>query len=436
MAADFPKAYGRTIPWEPCGYTPAQIRSAYGIGKTALTGKGVKIAIVSLLASSTLRADVNTYATNHGEKPFASGQLTLRLPADASIYLGDDEGTMDLEAVHAIAPDAAVVFDVGTGSVTGDGVLDALTDIVDHRLADVVTSSYYQGTLPGGEEPEEQVSPAVIQATEQSLQQAAVEGISVNFTSGDSGGLPDGTRQLNYPGSSPWVTSVGGTSLAIGVKGEYAWETGWETDASPLSADGTSWTKPLPGEFSGGAGGGASTVFPQPFFQRHVVPTALSTLAGGKPMRTIPDIAALADFHTGFLIGVSYPAADGEAAEYRESSSGGTSLACPLIAGMEALANQAAGGEPLGFANPALYALQGTKAYHDVTDHPRGAHSMEAVAAKVAIPRSQQVITKLFTLGQAADAGLVSGAGYDTVTGVGSPTGNFFDALGDTADRE
>ncbi|MFG2222989.1 S8 family serine peptidase [Streptomyces sp. NPDC048644] len=433
-AANLPQAYGRTVSWEPCGYTPAQIRSAYGIKGTGLTGKGTKVAILAALVSPTLLADANTYAAHHGEQPFAPGQLTLRLPPGAPQIVGDDEGAMDLEAVHAVAPDAAVTFDVGTGDVTGNAVLDALTDVVDHRLADVLTSSYVEGVLPGGQG-EDPVDPAIVKATEQSLQQAAVEGISTNFSSGDGGGFndgnasPHGAPQLEYPSSSPWTTAVGGTSLAIGAKNEYEWETGWESDASTLADDGKSWAQPLPGTFSAGAGGGVSTVFPQPAYQRNVVPAALSSPDGKKPMRTMPDIAAVGDFHTGIRVGVSHPSTTGQKPQYREQSDGGTSLSSPLIAGMEALAVQAAGGKSLGFANPALYALQGTGAYRDVTDHPSGAHEKESLAAEMVNPRTQEKYTQLFTLGQSADSGLVSGTGYDTVTGLGSPTGNFFKAL-------
>ncbi|MFE7116392.1 protease pro-enzyme activation domain-containing protein [Streptomyces sp. NPDC057654] len=430
-ATDLPKAYGRTVSWEPCGYTPAQIRSAYGIKGTGLTGKGAKVAILAPLVSPTLLKDANTFAAHHGEQPFAPGQLTLRLPSGAPQIVGDDEGAMDLEAVHAVAPDAAVTFAVGTGHVTGNSVLDALTDVVDHRLADVLTSSYLEGDLPGDQEDEAPVDPALVKATEQSLQQAAVEGISTNFASGDGGSLDNTkTPQMDYPGSSPWTTAVGGTSLAIGAKGEYKWEMGWESDASTLADDGKSWAEPLPGAFSGGAGGGVSTVFPQPDYQRDAVPAALSSPDGKKPMRTMPDIAAVADFHTGIRFGVSYPSATaGQKPQYKEEGNGGTSLSSPLIAGMEALSVQAAGGKSLGFVNPTLYALRGTGTYHDITDHPSGAHEKETLAAEMVTSRTQEKYTQVFTLGQSADSGLVSRVGYDTITGLGSPTGKFYKAL-------
>ena len=53
--------------------------------------------------------------------------------------------------------------------------------------------------------------------------------------------------QTDYPPSSPWVTSVGGTSLAIGKARNYQFETSWGTLLDPLSADGTSWQYTPPG---------------------------------------------------------------------------------------------------------------------------------------------------------------------------------------------
>jgi len=56
---------------------------------------------------------------------------------------------------------------------------------------------------------------------------------------------------------------------------------------------------------------------------------------------------------------------------YTEGTAGGTSVATPLIAGIQADAEQALG-RPVGFADPAIYARYGTRAYHDVTDDPLG----------------------------------------------------------------
>jgi subtilase family serine protease len=100
-------------------------------------------------------------------------------------------------------------------------------------------------------------------------------------------------RAVSYPGSDPWVTSVGGTSLAIGRRGGYE-ETGWGDRATGLTSDGKAWANP-PGSFGPGSGGGASSLFTQPSYQRGVVPTALGHANGAAPVRAVPDIAAAAD---------------------------------------------------------------------------------------------------------------------------------------------
>ena len=68
---------------------------------------------------------------------------------------------------------------------------------------------------------------------------------------------------------------------------------------------------------------------------------------------------------------------DGTKYAFSLSRIGGTSVACPTFAGIEADAQQAAG-HVLGFANPGIYRRYGTDAFHDVTDHPFGeAHLAE-----------------------------------------------------------
>src|SRR5581483_3082300 len=87
-----------------------------------------------------------------------------------------------------------------------------------------------------------------------------------------------------------------------------------------------------------------------------VVPTALATrnsaLFGSTPTRVIPDISMDADAQTGMLIGLHETFPNG--VRYGQFKEGGTSLASPLLAGVVADADQAAG-SPLGFLNPVLY---------------------------------------------------------------------------------
>jgi Pro-kumamolisin, activation domain len=73
--ADFttklPKFQGATLPYAPCGYTGPQFRAAYE-NNSALDGSGVTVASTLWYNSSTIRSDINTYATNHGDRTVAA----------------------------------------------------------------------------------------------------------------------------------------------------------------------------------------------------------------------------------------------------------------------------------------------------------------------------------------------------------------------------
>ena len=128
-------------------------------------------------------------------------------------------------------------------------MLDAETQIVDRHLASIVCNTWPLGT-------ESQMAPGIVAAYQQVFEQGAVEGIGFYSSSGDQGDwspfTPDNQTAVQFPASDPWVTSVGGTSLAIGPHDNYEWETGWGSDVSLLSSDGTSWacqwTTPSPRE--------------------------------------------------------------------------------------------------------------------------------------------------------------------------------------------
>jgi subtilase family serine protease len=290
-------------------------------------------------------------------------------------------------------------------------VLDSVVQIVDRHLADVVSGSVTVGSTPGG-------APEAIAAYERVFQEAAVEGISLNFSSGDSGGgLTDGVLTVDYPPSSPWVTAVGGTTLAIGKGNTYLWEIGWANDESELSEDGTHWNPDPPGYQAKASGGGTSTVFGQPFYQKGVVPTGFS---GTPPMRTVPDVSASADYAMNLLIGETKSDRNGNLT-YTVAQGGGTSLSSPLFAGIEALLVQEHG--PIGFANPALYARHGEGNYHRILDNPAG--TKDTIAYATVFHDS----TSLVTPGQFADSNLKFAPGYNTTTGLGSPTRKLIDSF-------
>ncbi|MFI7300873.1 protease pro-enzyme activation domain-containing protein [Streptomyces sp. NPDC050121] len=423
-ASTLPSAYGKKIPYAVQGYTGKQLRSAYGAGK--YTGKGVRIAITDAYASPTIAFDAATYAKAHGDAAWKTGQLTQVLPSKYTHTGADEcsaagwygEETLDVEAVHAVAPDANVTY-VGGASCLDDDLLDSLSKVVDNHLADIVSNSW--GDIEANQTPD------LAAAYDQVFQFGAVEGIGFYFSSGDNGDevANTGTKQVDTPANSAWVTAVGGTSLAVGKGDKYLWETGWGTEKASLSADGKTWTN-FPGAFTSGAGGGTSKTVAEPYYQKGVVPNALATANNAAGNRVVPDISAIADPNTGFRVGQTQTFPDGSQ-QYSEYRIGGTSLAAPVIAAVQALAQEAHGGKAIGFANPSIYSKFGSRVYHDVTDNPTGSGlAVARVDFANSIDATGGLLTSVRSLGK--DSSLSAVKGYDDVTGVGTPASGYVES--------
>ena len=420
--APIPPAFGQTsAPTNLCGYTPDQIRAAYGISGSPYTGKGATVAVVLDGSVPTELADANQFFADHGDAGFAPGQFTEDIdPGTVQTCTGDDppgdplEESIDVQAVHIAAPDAHVRY-VGTNCSYDTGTelgnwLDGLTKIVDGHLADVVSGSWGY--------PEPYLSRADAAAWDPVLQQGALEGIGFDFSSGDGGDelTTNDPRHAQFPATDPWATAVGGTSLAIGANGQVVADYPWGDNLTQLDAAGTAFDPAPPGAFYGGSGGGISNFYPQPAFQHGVVPGAVATDNGKvRPARTMPDIAA--DAGLTWLIGYTGAITDGQFDEASEG--GGTSGASPLTAGLEADAKQATG-HALGFADPALYQLCGTNALRDIVPVDP-AHPPMFYGSAFGITNND---TTLFTLGEDSTT-LNATRGYDDVTGLGAPTPAF-----------
>jgi subtilase family serine protease len=142
--------------------------------------------------------------------------------------------------------------------------------------------------------------------------------------------------------------------------------------------------------------------------------------AQGRTGRAVPDIAADADPNAGYLIGETQTFPDGTV-KYSEYRIGGTSLSSPLIAGIMALANQAAG-HTLGFVNPLLYSLAGSAAYRDVVN-PASTVAVVRTNYVNGVDPSGGLAYVLRTANQTLS--LHTTPGYDDVTGLGTPTSSF-----------
>ncbi|MGW1563841.1 S53 family peptidase [Streptomyces sp. NPDC002144] len=421
-----PPFNGKHNPYVLCGYVPSQLRGAYGVTRTGLTGKGATVAVVGVYGSPTMITDANRHAENHGDKPFREGQYTETVTpeqwTDLSRCGGVEswaaEESLDVEAVQAMAPDANVHY-YGANTCRDTGFFQVFETINETHGADIVSNSWggliYRTT---GD-----VDQPAIAEYNRLFAQGAIEGISYQFSSGNCGAEDPATLcglvsessipQAGFPSSSPWVTAVGGTSLAIGAHNQALWSTAWGNDAWGLQDD--AWVS---GGWLFGGGGGTSAAFGRPYYQKGVVPDDLATtLPNGtkvaRPMRVAPDVSMPADPFTAFMAGKTLTLSDGST-EYVETDIGGTSLACPLFAGLQADAIQAQGGTGIGWANPALYARAGGPAFTDLTAKGAGARAAGVLAA------TQNTPTITVTFGD--DRLLKAGRGYDNATGLGTPS--------------
>ena len=427
-----------------CGNTPDTLRQAYGVKDAiagGLTGKGQTVVVIDAWSSPTIQTDVATWSTNHDgsaplsytdasppglsnapEGPSSPLDAVTGLPLSALVDPAgwSVEETLDVEAIHGMAPGAAVTY-VGGVTPEGPALEVALLYAVENGLGNEISNSYgFAGEGAAGE-----YGPIY----DQIFTMAETTGIGVYFSSGDSGDelAATGTAQPDYPASDPLVTAVGGTSVELDNAGQVAFETGWGTGKSLLSADRRSWSPAPPGNYVYGGGGGVSTNFAQPSYQAGVVPASLSQLAGGPPMRVEPDVSADGDPNTGYIIGLDETFPDGST-KYGEFREGGTSLACPLTAGLMALVSQQLGAE-VGFANPTLYTLARAHVpfVRDVLA-PASLHSEVRTDFKNGVDATGGTTTSLRSFAQVGTLQLLPG--YDDVTGIGTPNGQSFVTLG------
>ncbi len=403
--------------WAQCGFTPPQLRGAYGVTGGAQNGAGVTVAITDAYHSGTMVQDANQYFDNHFSSAPDLVMGSNYFETNAATALGRNicgdwsaEEALDVEAVHSIAPNARIHY-YGARSCFDVDLRDAIQNALDDGV-DVISNSW------GGFEAKETTQRFA--AYNQLFTQAAAQGTTVLFSSGDSGDneASFGQKDPGYPDSDPLVTAAGGTSLGIDKNNHIAFESGWGTVKWALSEDQQSWEEV---GFIYGSGGGVSAAFDRPHYQDGVVTQST---------RVVPDLSADGDVTTGMRIGLTQDFGDiGGGVEYGEYRIGGTSLSSPLLAGMVALTDQAAhaqGKGNVGFMNPAIYQLYKahSAAIRDVV-HRDGSYVRNDYVNSV--NNNDGYSYSVRTVDQ--DSSLKTTAGYDMVTGVGTPTGSFYATL-------
>lgn len=348
------------------GLLPTQLLSAYNVRPLTdqgYTGKGATVVVFSF--DGFAQEDMDSFADWFDLPPFTP-QVIGGMPSQRN-----GESTMDLQMIHAVAPDAKLVMVNARPTVEGGATyekLGRLMQSVDRQFPGAIWS------FSIGWGCDRLLTAADLAPVRSALAAAHRNGTTGFDATGDLAGLecrggqtwsdppsPDDVG-VDAVASIPEMTAVGGTTLSTDSTGGWLAEQAWYD--VPLTQ---------------GTAGGASQLFARPSWQN------VNSNAGPADRRLVPDIAAVADPFTGVKFVFGQQVVVG----------GGTSQAAPIWAGLAAVINQlldAGGLAPLGDFNPLLY----------------------AVATGAAVPGFRDIELG----GNAISPG---GAGYDMVTGLGSP---------------
>jgi len=368
--------------------TPYDLRVAYSVQsllERGYTGKGQTIVDIVSYGSPTLQQDMDTFDQQFGLPPITIkvlsplGTQPVDHPATKDLAGWAGETTLDVQIIHAIAPDAGIVVltspvNETEGTIGLPQFLQLEQYAISNHLGNIISQSFgaSEVTLNNAAGKQE------VQKWDAFFKQETTQqGITFFASSGDNGATDYSNLQAtqlspkpttSFPTDDPWVTSVGGTTL---------------------QRDGTAFQESAWNSNGGASGGGFSMFFSTPSYQQ-TLPTSVQNQL--KNRRGVPDVAGDADPSTGLAI---YSVDGGW------TLGGGTSASAPLWAAFMAIADQMAG-HPLGFINPALYKLADSSAYtqdfHDITV---GDNSIN----------NNQVQVKGYPAVQ----------GWDPVTGLGTP---------------
>ena len=365
-------------------YSPQDIRTAYGLNgliDAGIDGRGQTIVIIDSYGSPTIASDLHAFDVGYGlpDPPSLTVLAPLgTLPWDPTTYPDQPgwagEVTLDVEWAHAMAPGAAIVLLTSpvdeTEGVQGMPQFLALEQYaLDHHLGKIISQSWGATENTFFPEAAGPQGPRVIADYEAFYARAAQENVTLLAGAGDTGSSNNETNgvtfysfpTVGFPASSPFVTAVGGTDLHADSSGHYISETVWN-DAGCCAG-----------------GGGISQIFQEPEYQQSSLPWKVQAQLRG--MRGLPDVSYNAAVVDEFIfIYASFPGSGG-AGWY---GLGGTSEGSPQWAGIVADLNQYSG-RPLGFLNPALYALGGSGRFSSMgRDITKGNNGLQDVPGATA----------------------------------------------------
>jgi kumamolisin len=374
------------------GFTPAQLAKLYSFPDGDGSGQSIGILEfggrlepdsleifcqkVGVSVPNVVEVDVNGGAADMGDDP--TGEVML-----------------DVEVVAGVCPKATIPVYFGPTFDERSWV-----DTIDKAIHDADNNPMILSISWGNSEdgPTSAWQGISIDHINDSLQEAAMMGVTVCVAAGDDGSDDqggDGKAHVDFPSSSPFVLAVGGTDLR--VRNGSATERVWK-DGDGLRSDG-----------GGATGGGVSVLFARPSFQSDI--TIQSVNPGAGQGRVVPDVAAHAQSdgqRTGYFFVVDGP--NGPIATVNGGTSASAPLWAALIARINAVLQKEKGADKrAGYVTPVFYQPgPGGK--------PVGATACKDITAGDNI--------------SAAIGGYSATPGYDACTGWGSPIGTkLLDAL-------
>ena len=335
----------------PVGLSPLQIGHAYGFDLlscygTSSCGSGQTIAIVDPYDDPNIESDLATFSAQYGLPPCttANGCFTKATPQGLpnSDTVWALEESLDVEWAHAMAPGAKIILVEAQDSLLGS-LLSAVDYAASQPNVNQVSMSWVANEFPGESFSDYHFN---------------VAGVSFIASSGDSG------TGVAYPAASPYVVSVGGTTLNVDGSGNVQSETAWS-----------------------GSGGGVSSQESAQSYQ-----TDFNSNSG----RGVPDVSYDGDPNTGVSIYDSFGSTEGW------NQVGGTSVGAPQWAAITAIVNS--GGGQLSSAS-----FGTNTAFYNAATGPAYSANYRDI-----------------TSGNNGNCGTICNAGpsYDFVTGLGSPLTN------------
>jgi subtilase family serine protease len=346
--------------------TPDQFAGAYHLNRlyhAHYQGHGQTVALFEL--SPLVKSDLMVYTACFGHSHTTIQEIPI------GKRLEPDEGTLEAETDAELVLSSAPQLKTLKIYEAGNNITSYLSQWA-HIIQDappVVSTSW--GLC------EQVLDAATIKQENVLFATAAAQGQTIFASTGDTGSAgclgdstnaPKGTG-VDDPAAQPFVTSVGGTSLALKGTSSYGHETTWNTTQEPTTS------------FNGASGGGISQYWTSPSWQKMTgvqnkySENKLCRAPVGKICRETPDVSLHANVNQGYIVYCSAKATKSCSNKMPWNIVGGTSASAPLWAALIAIANELSlkqDGRTLGFINPLLYQIardpqKYAACFHDIT---------------------------------------------------------------------